>query len=722
MKRNTVVAALALVLAGSLQVAFGEKLSEISDVRVAPLVQSHWTQKYFGGAPAFNLYTPNNHPIGCVTASFIQLMRFWQKPVMPVEADTEGCWVDGAPARLKMFGGVYDWNSMPLVDADCTEDFQRQALGRLAYDFSVASHTSFGPMSGTFSDLAAEALVDEFGYASARTYTFDLTNQVHRVNIGDREECRNAILASLDAGMPVTIGLVSDSGAAHQAIVDGYGYNGGDDIYCHLNFALSAENDGWYNLAIDDLAEGAFSAITDIVYNIHPEQEGDVISGRVLDADGNPVAGVAVSLSGPGAVAANVKTGANGIYAFRFTGKGNFTVTANDASLGRASRTVKIAKAGRSADIEFDEDDFSLSYGAEAVIANLWGVDLTLAVSNDIPAPSVYDGYFEKDGETVGTILAKVAKPNRRTGLSKVTASVILEGVARKLTYKGEMSEDGSATLSCNGQQDIALNFYTDEFSGSRGGVAISGVRNRWLSKDKAESSKAAEDLRPLLGSYNVAAAEGTLNVKIAAKGKAKVSGTLASGLKVSASAQLAAKDGEYVLPVAYNKKADGIAFMMKISADGKTVSVSGFTDADAGKADALESGAKFSIDTTDVLWNEFPGPVFVEYLPDGISVSQEGKKWIVAGGARPGKVAYLRGTQTIDEGKLGDNPSALKFSYKPATGAVSGSFKVYAAVNGKIKAYTMKLTGVLVGKTAHLVAAIKRPAGSISAVVGSGE
>ena len=103
---------------------------------------------------------------------------------------------------------------------------------------------------------------------------------------------------------------------------------------------------------------------------------------------------------------------------------------------------------------------------------------------------------------------------------------------------------------------------------------------------------------------------------------------------------------------------------------------------------------------------------LYGEYLPNGIDVAANGTKWIVAGGVKAGKVAFVKGGNTVDESKLGTNPSGLKLTYKQKDGTFKGSFKAYnLESNGKIKAYTANVTGVMIGAKGYGTATIKKPA-----------
>ena len=63
----------------------------------------------------------------------------------------------------------------------------------------------------------------------------------------------------------------------------------------------------------------------------------------------------------------------------------------------------------------------------------------------------------------------------------------------------------------------------------------------------------------------------------------------------------------------------------------------------------------------------------------------------------------------TIGSSKLGENPSALKLTYKAKDGSFKGSFKVYADNGGNLKATTVNVAGIVVGGVGYGTATIKK-------------
>jgi len=697
-------------------------VATVSDVRVAPLLQTEWGLGDFGGDKAFNLYTPNNYACGCGATAFSQVMKYWREPSKALAPKPYLCWQDGNSASFSTFGGSYDWDAMPAKEADCTEAAQREALGRLVYDFGVASHVSWYDVAFSFSSgmLCVDALKDYFEYSSARTYMATIA----QMGVAANDNYRNAMLASLDAGMPVVIGLRTVANEGHMVVVDGYGFDDAGNLFCHLNFGWNGNANLWYMfvdntiVAIDNGEVSEFVYIDEIEYNIHPSAVGDVVSGRILDPEGNPVSGATVRF-GPasGQSGTEVTTGANGIYSFRFATKGKYKVSASHPTLGSADRTVDIPKNGANVEL-VTPIDFAVPYSSfvlmktsDGVVANKWGEDIVL---NGSPGPTpteglqftaatTYDGYLmTAAGEMAGTIQVKAGKTGN-TGESKMSASVMVVGQQKKLNFKGVMASSGNATLVCNGQPDLTLVFNADAMSGKLGAMSIAGVRNMFTSKDKAEVSMANDRLTPWLGAVNVVWDAGYLTATVASKGKVKVSG-MVDGKKVSSTSQFLLGKSANLIPVMATKPIE-LAILMSLPTDGGAASVSGLGSSQVGKPGALPSGAAFHVDRNADLWGELPGVVLTDMIPDGLPVTQIGTKWSIP---KAGKVAYVKGTTEIDMEKAGQNPSSLKLSYKAKDGSFKGSFKVYVDTNGKLKATTVNVTGVMAGNVGYGTATIK--------------
>jgi hypothetical protein len=108
----------------------------------------------------------------------------------------------------------------------------------------------------------------------------------------------------------------------HAVLVDGYGYSA-DDFYMHVNFGWGGGSDAWYmppNIK-------NYSTIKGFVFNVFPSSTGSILSGRVLDASGVPIAGAPVTLKRNATPVDTATTDAHGIYAF-VAAAGSYLVSA----------------------------------------------------------------------------------------------------------------------------------------------------------------------------------------------------------------------------------------------------------------------------------------------------------------------------------------------------------------------------------------------------------
>ena len=347
-------------------------------------------------------------------------------------------------------------------------------------------------------------------------------------------------------------------------------------------------------------------------------------------------------------------------------------------------------------------------------------------------AASEYDGYLvDAEGNLAGTIQVKVGKPNANTGLAAVKATVIgPDGKKKNLRAadrgKALLAGDGPVEVVLAGGEPCTVTLGAYGMTGTYGNCSIDGGLNVFASKDAADKVVAAAALGAWQGAVNVAwkgdaarpeaAPYQTLTVSIAAKGRAKASVTLADGTKASASSQLIVGEDWCCVPVLEPKKShlaftlwlprspsatDGTSVVPVDGQDARSPGVVGLADAVVGKPGTLKNGAAFRLGAA------LGDATYAMYLPDGVPVAG-GARWTLP---RAGKVAYRRGTTDVDEAKLLDNPSALKLTYTARSGTFKGSFKTYAAANGRPKATTVNVTGVLVNGVGYGAATVRKPA-----------
>ncbi len=305
----------------------------ISDVRVDSFVQSRWNQSthnnYTTGSNCYNYYTPNNYVCGCVATVGGQIMRYWQYPTESVAPKTFKCAVDNVETNCTMFGGTYDWSSMPLVPANGVTEAECQAIGKLTYDVGVSVGMAWAPKgSGSPAYDLALRFPDTFGYTNAVAAMY--ISGYYEYSL---EEVKKVVIPNCDARAPM---VMSISGAgSHAVLVDGYGYSG-DDFCMHVNFGWSGSGDAWYCPPDFDTGSYNFTVINGFVFNIFPTSTGSILSGRVFDASGAPISGALVALQQGTETNACTMTDDNGIYSF-IADPGTYLVT---ATYGEDSATI----------------------------------------------------------------------------------------------------------------------------------------------------------------------------------------------------------------------------------------------------------------------------------------------------------------------------------------------------------------------------------------------
>lgn len=341
------------------------KLLVPSDVRVTPLLLSTWGQTTDpSGAACYNYYTPPhaagsaaNYPTGCVATAMAQLMRFYAWPTTGVGTLPFFITYDKTSSLRRLrggdgAGGPYLWNAMPLDPDALITAAQRQAIGALTYDAGVAIGTTYAKDgSGAYLADAADRL----------TLTFRFANAIYGVTGGASQaawELTRILNSNLDAGYPVILGILNAGADGHAVVCDGYAFDLATS-YHHLNLGWSGLDSAWYNLPTID-ATAAFDTISDCIYNIYVSGRGEIVSGRVLDAVGAPVAGAVVTARRTGGATYTAATNARGIYALaQLPSNSQYTLEVTMKSLRFAARA--------------EATGVSSFGGAET--GNLWGVD-----------------------------------------------------------------------------------------------------------------------------------------------------------------------------------------------------------------------------------------------------------------------------------------------------------------------------------------------------------
>ena len=333
-------------------------LGIVSDVRVSPLTSSKWSQSYiYSGSTkvaVYNYYTPPygegnalNYYCGCVATTFAQLMYYHKYPKTGVGTASKPITVSGVDKMRRLrggdgAGGAYDWANMPAdVKSVKLSTTQRKAIGALCADAGVANKMEYWS-DGSSAPLCWYAgghpLQKIFKFGNVETPWVDVSLTFPKA------EVNQALNPSLDAGLPAAIAINNNRGG-HAVVVDGYGYASGT-LYHHLNMGWGGVDNAWYNLPTVDATSESYFRITGLLFNLSPTQSGfSLISGRILDSAGKPVAGVRVVAKDLGGYYPNVAalSNAKGIYAIKAS-PGNYRVTGYlpDYGFSPVSRDVSV--------------------------------------------------------------------------------------------------------------------------------------------------------------------------------------------------------------------------------------------------------------------------------------------------------------------------------------------------------------------------------------------
>lgn len=411
--------------------------SSVSDLRVAPLLKTKWSQEDAAnsgnGAPCYNYYTPSHYPCGCVATAGAQIMRYHKYPTASVSAGTYACKVSGAAKNLKMKGGTYDWSSMPVNPKSGVTTAQRQAIGKLTYDVGVSCSMSYRSSSSSAGGyMLAYSLPHRFGYANALPVVCSSGVNVPAADL------KRALISNLSAKLPVAAELEGSGG--HEVVMDGFGYSSGT-FYVHINFGWSGLDDAWYAPP----SCGDYSIVSGLVCNIYPKGGANktIVSGRVKNSSGKVVKGATVKAVRNGTTY-KATTDSRGIYALKLSA-GTYKISASYSGKSSSATTVKVAAC---VGTKIYPSSQTFEYPPKFTVSNKTGVDFKVSTGGStsktpktLKATKKYKAYVKVNWSSVSK--AKSYKLYRGTSSKWSKAKCIKTLGSSTRSYKDKKAKLG---------------------------------------------------------------------------------------------------------------------------------------------------------------------------------------------------------------------------------------------------------------------------------------
>ena len=409
----------------------------ISDLRVAPLLTTRWTQPKdklivgkVGSTGVVTNLTPNAYYDGCTATAAAQIMKYWRYPEsFPLSGDPAadlkamafqcsvnptGRAADAVKTTLMIRANSYDPAAemeeevpfVPPYEWDKMQDVPSAAnyadyVNHILFDISVALGSDFTPTGTGAAPEKTAKMFKTFGYSTAYVYWDGTT--YHSIVGGLHVPALRAktIYTNLDAGRPVQLaiygydkvdGVVDKSTwAGHAVVADGYGFTSAGDTataYVHVNLGWGGQDDAWYSIPdIDTAVAGAqagdeggtyFKFLGGATFNIstNADEVGkSLLTGRLTDSLGQPVAGAVVTATATGKEPVEAVSDANGIYWFALPGGVTYAVRAEGAAANGERIAGRVKKPVALGATQADKD------GVVALaknVGNSWGNDMTM--------------------------------------------------------------------------------------------------------------------------------------------------------------------------------------------------------------------------------------------------------------------------------------------------------------------------------------------------------
>ncbi len=246
---------------------------------VAPLLgNTIWNQ----GEP-FNNLCPldgggERSVTGCVATAMAQIMYYHKWPFAGTGSHSYITDTDRFRVGTTFEGFEYDWANMIDYYDRYSTSVEEQAVAELMFHCGVSVEMDYtSDMSGAYSSMVDDALVDYFGYSTDISFE-------RKTGYYSNQEWEDLFKSELSNGRPIYHSGAGEGGA-HAFVCDGYNSND----YFHFNWGWGGSENGYFLLSalnpeiggIGSGDGGGFNEQRQIVVGIEPPEGARPILGKM---------------------------------------------------------------------------------------------------------------------------------------------------------------------------------------------------------------------------------------------------------------------------------------------------------------------------------------------------------------------------------------------------------------------------------------------------------
>lgn len=205
---------------------------------VAPLVSTKWNQSdpYNNLCPMYD--ADRRCVTGCAATAAAQILNYFEWPATGLGSNTYTCTINETATSLSLdfTQTTFDWANMLDVYNESATDEQNTAVATLMYNVGVAFNMNYGLSSGSTTQAAYRAFVNNFNYDRSLKYAARANHSI--------TEWNEMVYNELANRRPVFYaGYNSSSG--HAFVCDGYS----SDNFFHINWGWGGTSDGYFKLS-----------------------------------------------------------------------------------------------------------------------------------------------------------------------------------------------------------------------------------------------------------------------------------------------------------------------------------------------------------------------------------------------------------------------------------------------------------------------------------------